>query len=57
VIKPFNVQVAIEGKGRSARLAQLGGSLAKAEEGIKKAMGNYRGDVHKACAVSSRVAQ
>ena len=42
VVKPFNVQVATDDQGFITRLRQLQDSLAKAEEGIRKAMENYR---------------
>lgn len=42
VVKPFNVQVATDEQGFLTRLEQLREQLAKAEEGIRKAMENYR---------------
>jgi len=42
VVKPFTVQVATDQQGFLTQLTALQESLAKAEEGIKQAMDNYR---------------
>lgn len=42
VIAPYVQQVAVDGQGFLTQLAQFNESLTKAEEGINRAMANYR---------------